>query len=92
LNYSTWNADTKTWSYYEAEHRAPAPAGGVSRHPDLGVAPEDASPRLPSGAKLVGSGSDPIGTIAEKGFDSKTAIKWAVGVLAIYGLWRLFAR
>lgn len=89
MTYSVWNADTKTWSYYEAESRQPAPAGGKSRHPDLGVAPEDASPRLPAGAKLVGGGAEPVGTIAEKGFDTKSALKWAVIALAVYGTWRL---
>lgn len=90
--WSTWNPDTKTWAYYEGEVRPPAPAGGVSRHPDLGVAPEDASPRLPFGSKLVGSGAEPIGTIAEHGFDVKTALKWGIGLLALYGAWRLISR
>jgi hypothetical protein len=90
--FSVYERDTKTWSHYDGAARPPQPARGRSSRPGLGIAPEDAAPRLPLFAKKVGAGLEALGQVAEPGWQFPgvgTMVLWA---LAAYGLYRLARR
>ena len=91
--FSAWDAETKTWSYFEGSKRPPQPARTVlGSKPGLGVAPEDAAPRLPLFAKKVGSGLDPKGQVVEQGWQLPPLGTIVLWFLAGYGLWTLARR
>lgn len=68
MRYSVWNGGG--YSYYEAPGSLRdgvfAPTPSIRNRRPLGVAPEEAAPRLPLGAALVGKGLYPLGTIATR--------------------------
>ena len=84
--YSVWEPSTKTWSYYDGSEAKLEPARGPSS--DLGVAPEDALPRLPFGASKIGAGTEARGIVATNGVQIPV-MKWGLFALAAYGLWRI---
>lgn len=90
--FSVYEPGTKTWSHYEGSARPPQPARGRASKPGLGIAPEDAAPRLPLFAKKIGASLEPKGQVVESGFQLPplgTIVLWA---LAAYGLYRLARR
>jgi hypothetical protein len=68
--YSVWNYDTKAYDYYQGSGPKGAHAGAppIRRsRSELGATPEQASWRVPSDARKVGSGDMPQGRIATIG-------------------------
>jgi hypothetical protein len=84
MRYSVW--DGSDYSYYEAPGSlrdgvfAPTPTIRTSRR--LGVTPEEAAARLPAGAKRVGGGPYPMGTIATRNGGSTLGFLDTPGELA----------
>lgn len=60
--YSTWNYDTREFTYYEGP--GTPPATGSFRRPGAAMVPESLLAKLPSGARRVGSGPLAKGVIA----------------------------
>lgn len=82
--FSTWNESRQNWDYWNAAHDSepPTPPTGPN---GLGVPPEDAAVRLPLGARHVGTGSQALGRVAERGVNLGSLARLAVIGLAIYG-------
>jgi len=68
--YSVWNSGARGYDYYEAPGNLTdgvAPRRNLRAGHQLGITPEEAAPRLPVGARKVGRGEFPRGTIATAG-------------------------
>ena len=101
MRYSVWNG--QQYDFYEAPGSLRdgvfAPSPKIRARRSLGVAPEEAATALPRGAKLVGRGSFPQGTIATCNggesplgmldFDSPT-VRLVTAGAAIYAIYRAF--
>lgn len=59
--YSTFNYDTRKWTFFEAP--GVPPATGSFRMPGSAMVPESLLARLPAGARQVGEGDLPKGII-----------------------------
>jgi hypothetical protein len=86
VDYSTWNPRTLNWDYWRAMGDTGLRAGVIAKPPrlstrKLGLAPEEATRRLPAGAKRIGSGDVARGQVAGTGLG-------AVGS-GIHPLWLL---
>lgn len=69
VDYSTWNPRTLRWDYWRTLGGAKLRAGVIApaprlSHRQLGVAPEQAARKLPSGARKVGTGDVARGQVA----------------------------
>lgn len=94
MRFSVFNTGTRTYDYYASPTAPDIHAGAPPRaHSNsLGATPEQASWRLPLGARKVGSGEMPIGRIASLGGDDASAAPSmktiAVGMVVSYFIWR----
>jgi hypothetical protein len=94
MRYSVYNYDTKVYDYFEGRGHAGTHAT-PPRIPrplsDLGASPEQAAWPLPIGARKVGSGELPQGSIASMGVtdDSPSGImRWGILAVIAYLGWR----
>lgn len=68
--YSVWNSGTQSFDYYEGVGKlvdGQIPKRTMVGRRQLGVTPEEASAKLPAGARKVGSGEFAKGVIATQG-------------------------
>jgi hypothetical protein len=102
--YSVWNPNHAGFDYYEGEadlrEGVIAPTPSLPSGGRLGLTPEQASRRLPSGAKFIGKGQTPMGMIATRnggsaamgdflGLETGTLFKAA---LLVGGGWYIWTR
>lgn len=94
MRFSVFNTGTRSYDYYASPGTPDIHAGAPARvmANALGATPDQASWRLPLGARKVGSGEMPIGRIASLGGDDTSpapSMKTiAVGMVVSYFIWR----
>jgi len=99
--YSVWRPHLRAYDYYEAtpgpeDVEVPSPGHLGAAASQIGATPEEASWRLPGGARKVGQGAVPRGMIArEGGFPALSGLPTSgLGLVGLgvgaYLLWQMF--
>ena len=95
-HWSVWRPELGRYDVYASQVAFRHPALGPEKPslgdvPQIGIAPEDVLPRLPSDAKQLGRSEYPVGRVALSGVDWSGG-KWIWPVLlvgaAIWWVWR----
>lgn len=95
LRYSVYNYTRRSYDYYEGPGpggtHAGSPAAGRTAPDGIGTGPDQASWRLPAGARKIGAGDLPVGRIASlDGADELGGHKDLIVLAAIAYLgWRM---